>query len=206
MKTCIYGAGSLGTILGAYLAKSGFNADLITRNKAHVEALNEKGAHVVGKVDFTVPVRAMVPDEMEDGYDVVFLMTKCLENDATVRFISSHLSDKGIICTCQNGLPEPGIAEIIGEDRTYGCTIGWGATLKGPGVSELTSGEGTLSFSLGRIKGGTDDNLRMLQAILSRMGDAEIDEDFMAARWSKLLINASFSGLRFFPMGYEPAH
>ena len=195
MKTCIYGAGSLGTILGAYLEKNGFHVDLVSRNKAHIAALKQHGAHIVGKAEFVAPVTAMLPDEMGYGYDVVFLMTKCLENEETVKFLVPHLADDGIICTCQNGLPEPGIASIIGEERTYGCTIGWGATLKEPGVSELTSGEGTLSFSLGRIKGGCDDNLRKLQSILSIMGDAGIDEDFMGARWSKLLINASFSGL-----------
>lgn len=38
MKTAIYGAGSLGTVLGAYLAKAGVDVDLITRNKEHVDA------------------------------------------------------------------------------------------------------------------------------------------------------------------------
>ena len=44
MKACIYGAGSLGTILGAYITKNGGEIDLINRNKAHVEALNKNGA------------------------------------------------------------------------------------------------------------------------------------------------------------------
>ena len=35
MRIAIYGAGSLGTILGAYLAKAGKDVELITRNKAH---------------------------------------------------------------------------------------------------------------------------------------------------------------------------
>ena len=43
MKACIYGAGSLGTVLGAYITKNGGEIDLINRNKAHVAALNEKG-------------------------------------------------------------------------------------------------------------------------------------------------------------------
>ena len=40
MRIAIYGAGSLGTVLGAYLAKAGIAADLIARNRAHVDALN----------------------------------------------------------------------------------------------------------------------------------------------------------------------
>ena len=53
MRIAIYGAGSLGTVLGAYLAKNGTEADLVNHNKAHVEALREKGAHITGTVDFT---------------------------------------------------------------------------------------------------------------------------------------------------------
>ena len=44
MRIAIYGAGSLGTILGAYIAKGGVAIDLINRNKAHIEALQTKGA------------------------------------------------------------------------------------------------------------------------------------------------------------------
>jgi len=67
MRIAIYGAGSLGTILGAYLAKGGVEADLITRNKEHIAALRANGAKVVGKVEFTVPVKALLPNQMEGG-------------------------------------------------------------------------------------------------------------------------------------------
>ena len=43
MRIAIYGAGSLGTILGAYISKAGVAIELINRNKAHVAALKEKG-------------------------------------------------------------------------------------------------------------------------------------------------------------------
>ena len=61
MKIAIYGAGSLGTVLGAYLSKAGVSVDLITRNKEHVEALNRDGAKIIGKVNMTVPVHALTP-------------------------------------------------------------------------------------------------------------------------------------------------
>ena len=39
MRIAIYGAGSLGTILGAFISKNNVSIELINRNKAHVEAL-----------------------------------------------------------------------------------------------------------------------------------------------------------------------
>ncbi len=44
MRTAIIGAGSLGTIIGALMAKGGRPADLIDTDSAHVEALNRDGA------------------------------------------------------------------------------------------------------------------------------------------------------------------
>ena len=76
INAAIYGAGSLGTVLGAYITKNGGEIDLINRNKAHVAALNEKGAKITGTVEMTVQVTAFTPDEMTKKYDVIFLMTK----------------------------------------------------------------------------------------------------------------------------------
>ena len=48
MRSAIYGAGSLGTILGAYITKNGGQIDLINHNKAHVAALRAEGAREGG--------------------------------------------------------------------------------------------------------------------------------------------------------------
>ena len=40
IRNAIYGAGSLGTILGAYITCKGGRIDLINRNVKHVEALS----------------------------------------------------------------------------------------------------------------------------------------------------------------------
>ena len=48
MRAAIYGAGSLGTILGAFISKAGGKIELINRNKAHVEALKKSGAKLTG--------------------------------------------------------------------------------------------------------------------------------------------------------------
>ena len=153
MNVAIYGAGSLGTILGAYMTEAGIPVDLINRNVKHVEALKNSGAHVVGTVEKTVVVSALLPQEMNKQYDVIFLMTKQLDNPSVVRSLVPYLAEDGVICTMQNGMPELSVAEVIGEKRTYGCTVGWGATLQGPGVSELTSQPDSLTFSLGSLDG-----------------------------------------------------
>ena len=72
-------------------------------------------------------------------------------NIGTVSFLKDFLADDGVIVTLQNGLPEPQIAEIVGERRVLGCTVAWGATMTEPGGCELTSSPDSLTFSLGTI-------------------------------------------------------
>lgn len=195
MRTAIYGAGSLGTVLGAYLTKAGMQVDLISRNRAHIEALRKHGARIVGKQELTVPVNALHYENMEGTYDYILLLTKQLENDKVSSFLAPFLGETGVLCTLQNGLPEPALMEKLGPGRVCGCTIGWGATLLEPGMVELTSETDALSFNLGMLPPVNHAMLTKLSDLLSIMGPVTIEENFLGARWSKLLINASFSGI-----------
>ena len=195
MRVAIYGAGSLGTILGAYIGRAGVSIELINRNKAHVEALKSNGARVVGTVDFTQPVVAYTPQEMSGVYDIVFLMTKQQHNAEVVGALKEFLAPDGVLVTFQNGLPEMQIAEILGDERVLGCTVAWGATMQSPGVCELTSQPDALSFSLGAVSEKRNRHFDTVKQLLEKMGTVEVEENFIGTRWSKLLINAAFSGM-----------
>ena len=195
MRAAIYGAGSLGTILGAFISKAGGKIELINRNKAHVEALKKSGAKVTGTLNFTQKVDACTVDEMSGIYDIIFLMTKQQHNAEVVAFLKGFLAPEGVIVTLQNGLPELEISNIVGEDRVLGCTVAWGATMLEPGVCELTSEPDSLTFSLGSISKVRNAHFDEVKALLEMMGPVEVDENFIGTRWSKLLINASFSGM-----------
>ena len=195
MRIAIYGAGSLGTILGAYISKAGVSIDLINRNKAHIEALNTQGAQVVGTVQFTQPVVAYTPEEMRGQYDILFLMTKQQHNTEVVTMLKDFLAPDGVLVTFQNGLPEVQIASILGEQHVLGCTVAWGATMQSAGVCELTSEPDALSFSLGAISANRSKHFAKVKELLELMGTVDIEDNFLGTRWSKLLINASFSGM-----------
>lgn len=181
-------------MLGAFISKGGGEIDLITRNAAHVRALNERGAHIIGTVDFTVPVKAYTPDQMQGTYDVIFLMTKQRSNAEICAFLSGYLADDGVICTTQNGLPEPSVAEEVGENRCLGCAISWGATLEGNGVSRLTSQPDKMTFALGSLQGGHP-KMQQVKEILSLAWKVTVEENFLGARWTKLAVNSAFSSL-----------
>ena len=195
MRIAIYGAGSLGTILGAFISKAGINIELINHNKAHVEVLQTIGAQITGTVKFTQKVTAYTPNEMSGLYDIIFLMTKQQNNKDVVQLLKKYLISDGVLVTFQNGLPEMLIAEILGNEHVLGCTVAWGATLQAPGICELTSAPDALSFSLGAISRNRSKHFNKVKELLELMGKVEVEENFIGTRWSKLLINAAFSGM-----------
>ncbi len=140
-------------------------------------------------------VTALTPDEMEGVYDIIFLMTKQQLNAEVVEFLKPHLAEDGVICTLQNGLPEPGIAAAVGEERTLGCSVAWGAMMISPGVVEVTSDDESLTFSLGGLPGMNRKKLMEVKALLELMCPVTLEENFIGGRWSKLLINSAFSGM-----------
>lgn len=64
-----------------------------------------------------------------------------------------------------------------------------------PGICELTSSPDSLTFSLGSLSSKRSAHMGEVKALLEMMGPVEIDENFIGTRWSKLLINAAFSGM-----------
>lgn len=197
MNVAIYGAGAMGTVLGAYITKAGYDIDLINRNKKHTNALKTNGAKIIGKVEFTQKVKALLPEEMTKKYDIILLMTKQRFNKEIVEKLVPYLSDKGVICTMQNGIPEISVSEVIGKDKTIGCTMSWGATFHGEGVSELTSEptRDTLTFSIGKYGNNDDGIFNYIVELLNTMGNVTVEDNFIGARWAKLLVNAAFSGI-----------
>lgn len=197
MKIAIYGCGAMGTVLGAYLNKNGLEVTLIDNYVDHVNALNEKGARIIGCADLTVPVKAITPDQMEGKYDLIFLFTKQTANAEALPHIKQFLNDDSIVCTLQNGVPEYSVEEYIGGNRTVGGTVLWGATFISPGVSEVTQDvtSGDILFDIGEISGGITERIKKVAQVLEYMGPVTIVENLMGARWSKLLLNSCMSGM-----------
>lgn len=197
MKVAILGCGSLGTILGAYVSNHDYDVVLIDNYKEHVNALNEKGAHVIGAKDFVTPVHAITVDEMEGIYDVVFLLTKQTANSEVLPKLLPHLDDDSVVCALQNGIPEPFVSEYVKGNRVVGGAVIWSATFKEPGVSILTQDIDSTKhlFAIGEIDGTITDRIMQIKKILEIMGPVEVTDTLMGTRYGKLFLNAGSSGL-----------
>ena len=198
MRTAILGAGALGIIIGALMTKNGKQVDLIDSYQENVDALNADGARVTGNLELHWPVTALTPQEMKGEYDLILLLTKQTANEMALPRLLPHLHPDSIVCTLQNGIPEDGVAAIIGRERTIGGAVGFGATWLRPGVSELTStleAVEKFAFEIGELDGVVRSRLETVKEILSAAGGTTILTNLMGIRWTKLLMNATFSGM-----------
>ena len=198
MRTAILGAGALGIIIGALMTKNGKQVDLIDSYQENVDALNADGARVTGNLELHWPVTALTPQEMRGAYDLILLLTKQTANEMALPRLLPHLHPDSIVCTLQNGIPEDGVAAIIGRERTIGGAVGFGATWLRPGVSELTStleAVEKFAFEIGELDGVVRPRLETVKEILSAAGGTTILTNLMGIRWTKLLMNATFSGM-----------
>lgn len=196
MSIALMGAGSLGTIIGALIASKGREITLIDANEEQVKALNEKGATITGTIELeNIPVKAILPEEMEGLYEIVFYLVKQTHNEVALKQLLPHLDDNSVVCTLQNGVPEDEVATIVGKERTMGCPVGWGATWIEPGVSMLTSQTDKMTFDLGELDGQITERAKKVAEILELVAPVEITTNLPGVRWTKLLVNATFSGM-----------
>ena len=196
-RIAVYGCGSMGTVVGALLAKGGLLSDMVDVYKEHVDALNEKGATLIGHEDLTVPVRAMLPEQMSGIYDLIILLCKQTANEEAFKTIRPHVDEHTTILTIQNGVPEPSVAKAFSEEQVVGGTILWGATFAGPGVSEVTEplDKKPLLFEIGSMNGELNDRVHFVKEVLSVIGPTKETTQLMYARWSKVTANACVSGM-----------
>lgn len=198
MNIAIYGAGSLGTIMGAYLSTTDHTVDLIDNFEEHVDLLNESGATITGTTDFHISVNAIKPEEINKTYDLILLLTKQTYNKDVLPLLKNILNKDGILLSLQNGVPEEVIQQYIPKEHIIAGSVEFGATFKEPGVSELTTEYDAFknyALQIGELNGEITDRLKELKNVLDSIGNVHLSDNLMGTKWSKLLINSAFSGL-----------
>lgn len=194
-RICIWGAGAMGTLLAASLLRKGCPVDLVDADRKRVALLKETGLTVTGTTEFHGPIHIYTPDQVEGTYDLILLLTKQVHNAAAFPQIEAHIHGGSVICTLQNGVPEPSVAEHFGMERTLGCAVTWAATTLSDGRTHSTARPEMWHSALGRMDGMVTGQTERVASILEQMCPVQISKNLAGIRWSKLLVNSSFSGM-----------
>jgi 2-dehydropantoate 2-reductase len=214
LKICIYGAGAIGGLLGARLAKAGEDVTLIARGP-HLAAMRAHGLKVTGfGGDFTVKPRA-TDDPAEAGpQDYVIVALKAHAVSGVAERMAPLFGPKTAVVMAVNGVPwwyfygakgtlkdrrlpsvDPGDLQwrFIGPERVIGCVVYPAAEITAPG--ELRHVEGD-RLTLGEPDDSKSERVLALSRALIAAGlKAPVKNDIRSEIWVKLWGNVAFNPL-----------
>ena len=184
MKLLIYGAGAIGGSIGAHLARARHEVTLVDRDEAHVSAMQRRGLELRGPVAaFRTPVTACTPAQLVGSFRVILLCVKSQHTEDAVKMLRPCLAPDGFVVSMQNGLNEPLIASMVGEERTMGAFVNFGADYLEPGVIHF-GGRGAVV--LGEPDGEISQRVQALRAALLAFDeDAILTDNIFGYLWSK---------------------
>ncbi len=208
MKVCIVGAGAIGGILAARLAKAGHDVSAIARG-AHLQAIQEDGLTLrwAGE-QFTVNIVATADAADLEPQDYVILTLKAPALPGIAATLKPLLQPDTIIVTAMNGVPwwfchaltgplagqslpstDPNgiLGETLTRDRLLGCVVHAGASVPEPGVVDHAAGD---LFIVGDASRQLTAPAATLAEAMSEAGlDGRSTDDIHSEIWMKLIGN-----------------
>lgn len=181
----IWGAGAIGGTLGAYLIRAGHDVVFVDQAADHVDAINAQGLTIEGPIEtFTVTAKAFTPAQVRGTYNRVILAVKAQHTETATKQLAPFLAQDGYVLSAQNGLNELTIAKIVGEKRTMGCFVNFGADWLAPG-RVLYGGRGAVV--VGEIDGTITQRVQDMFALLKEFEpNAVLTENIWGYLWGKL--------------------
>jgi 2-dehydropantoate 2-reductase len=188
MTVTVYGAGAIGGVTGAALARAGRDVLLVDQVVDHVAAMNSRGLTIETRDGaWRAPVRAVTPNALRGPLDLVLLTVKAHSTDAALDVIEGRLAPGGAVVSLQNGLNEERIAARIGATRTVGCLVNWAADWLAPGVIQH-GGDG--AFVVGELDGTPSARVRELADLLGAVTGTRVSDNVWGLKWSKHVYGA----------------
>ncbi|MFU8868220.1 ketopantoate reductase family protein [Natronococcus sp.] len=186
MEIVIFGAGSLGSLVGAALARK-HEVTLVGRED-HVAAVRERGLVLEGALEDAVAPRATI-DGTGLAADLAVVTVKSYDTSRAAETLASGSFDAAL--SLQNGMGnETILADALGEPVLAG-TASYGAILREPGVVECT---GVGEIVLGdRRGGGSEVADRVGEAFRSAGLETTVSESMPRRLWEKLAVNAAIN-------------
>lgn len=192
-RICIVGAGSIGSLYAAHLARVA-EVWCFVRRPEHARVLNEQGLRVSGGHDFHVRLRATHdPAELPD-FDFGIVATKATQTAEAFAPVGRHF-DQGAVLSAQNGL---GSEEILVQ-HTRGYIIRGTTFMSGTRHSDThVQYELDTPTWMGPFEPTNTplETVKELADLIVAGGlKAEALADAKPSQWSKLIFNASVNSV-----------
>ena len=186
-RVCVAGAGVIGSLFAAHLARVA-EVSALTRREEHAAALRTQGLRVSGRADFTVELAAATnPDELPVP-ELVILACKGTDLETVAARLAGHWPGATVM-TVQNGIGADEVVARHGDWRTLAAVTFMSGTRH-----EDTHVQYVLDTAtwIGPARGTTYADAQAVADLIVSSGlKAEAFEDLRPAQWSKLIFNAT---------------
>jgi 2-dehydropantoate 2-reductase len=214
MKICIYGAGAVGGLIAAWLARSGHEVSAVARG-AHLDAIRRDGIKVRDRASGAVDafrIRAESDPSKLGPQDCVVVAVKAQSLTDVAVHVEALLEEKTTIVTAMNGVPwwffdrlpfgagkhrlesldpDGSISRAMPTDRIVGCVVHLAASTPEPGLISHNMGK---KLIVGEPGGKNTPRTAKVAEALAGAGFEAIASPFIERDfWVKLLGNVSFN-------------
>jgi len=190
MRIYVLGAGSIGSLLGALLARAGNDVLLIGREE-QVKAVNENGLKVTGIEEFKVKPKASLY-ALDEPPDLLLLTTKSYSTKTALECARNCIGPETWVLSVQNGLGNEELALKITPNVIGGITTN-GAMLVDWGVVRWT-GKGITV--IGKYPTGKAEFVEEVARVFNGAGiETSITENAVGWKWAKAIVNSVINGL-----------
>jgi len=185
MKILIVGAGAIGSLVGAYIARGGADVTLLDIGD-HIHVIGKEGlkVHTIGGGSFQVEVRAVSNAKEIAEVDLLVLTVKTFHTEPALASVA-YLKDRiGLALSLQNGVEkEDHLIRSFGSEKVIGAMCLEGATRLGPAEIQHTMRGITY---IGELDGRETDRVKTVCELFTMGGlKAEITSDILSADWAK---------------------
>ena len=216
MKFCVVGAGAIGGVLAARLARAGFETSVIARG-AHLESMRDRGLTLKsGGGSVNVKVRAFEdPAALASGagrQEVIFIALKAHQIAAMLPRLAPLIEPESVVVPAINGVPwwyffreggcfdgapvssldpQGALLAALDPHHIIGCVVHAAGEVTAPG--EVTW-NGQKTFVLGEPDGSLSRRLNCLADAMRLAGlEPKVTARIRDEVWMKLIGNAPFN-------------
>ena len=190
-RVVVAGAGSIGSLLAAHLARVA-EVTVLTRREEQATALREQGLRVSGRSDFTARLDATTDPAALPDAELAILACKGTDLEPLAARLKGTLPGATVM-TIQNGLGAEEIVAAHGEWPLLSAVTFMSGTRHGDAHVEYVLDTATW---IGPYRGTTEEDARGTAELVESAGlKAEAFADLRPAQWSKLIFNATVNGV-----------
>ena len=190
MRVYVLGAGSIGSLFGALLARAGNDVLLIGREE-QVKAVNESGLKVIGVENFEVKPEATT-SAPEEPPELLLLTTKSYSTKTALECARQCIGSDTWVLSVQNGLGNEELVmkytdKVIGGITTNGAMlVEWGKVMwTGRGITVI-----------GKYPTGKAEFVEEVARVFNGAGiETRVTENAIGWKWAKAIVNSVINGL-----------